>query len=190
VDAEEPGDVRCRAACVQHGEDLGLLLSFPIARWRVLVGKNLSALFFRVPGLLTLLLATLFTAPLRLAPVALTIAAATFAVAAGMDNIFSILFPITAPAPGRNPFGQSSGGRGLGMALVSALFLFAATLLSAPFAMLAWLPLLLGTPALWFASLPLALAGGFAVYAMLVAGAARLLERREPEVLERVLAEA
>ena len=26
MDAEEPGDVRCRAACVQHGEDLGLLL--------------------------------------------------------------------------------------------------------------------------------------------------------------------
>jgi hypothetical protein len=26
MDAEEPGDVCGRAACVQHGEDLGLLL--------------------------------------------------------------------------------------------------------------------------------------------------------------------
>ncbi len=169
---------------------LGLLLSFPIARWRVLVAKNLSALFFRLPGLLTLLLAALFTAPLELAPVAATIAGATFVVAAGMDNIFSILFPITAPAPGKNPLAHSSGGRGLGTALVSAAFLVAATLLSAPFAVLAWLPLLLRMPALWLAALPLALAGALAVYAMLVAGAARLLERREPDVLERVLAEA
>ena len=169
---------------------LGLLLSFPIARWRVLLAKNMAALLFRLPGLLTLLLAALFTAPLQLAPVAVTIAAGTFAVAAGMDNIFSILFPITAPAPGKNPLAQSSGGRGLGAALMSAAFLIGATLLSAPFTALAWLPLLLKTPLLWLASLPLALAGALAVYAMLVAAAARLLERREPEVLERVLAEA
>jgi len=68
--------------------------------------------------------------------------------------------------------------------------LLAATLvLVAPFAFLAWLPLLLGRPWLWLASLPLALAGAAAVYAMLLAGAARLLERREPELMERILSE-
>jgi hypothetical protein len=36
----------------------------------------------------------------------------------------------------------------------------------------------------------LALAGAAAVYAMLVAGAARLLERREPDLLQRILEEA
>jgi hypothetical protein len=39
-------------------------------------------------------------------------------------------------------------------------------------------------------SLPLALAGAAAAYAMLVAGAARVLERREPDLLQRVLGEA
>jgi ABC-2 type transport system permease protein len=169
---------------------LGLLLSFPIARWRVLLGKNASALLLRIPGLLTLLLASLLSAPWELAPAALAIAGATFAIAVGVDNFFAILFPVTAPAPGANPHAQVSGGRGLGTALLSGLFLAGAAALSAPFAVLAWLPLWLGAPWLWLASLPLAVAGAGAVYAMLVGAAARLLERREPELLERVLGEA
>lgn len=169
---------------------LGLLLSFPIARWRVLLGKNLGALLLRVPGLLALAAAVVVAAPLALAPAALTIAAATFLIASGVDNFFAILFPVTAPAPGKNPYAQASGGRGLGTALLSAMFMMAAALGSAPFAFLAWLPLLLGSKALALVTLPLALAGAGAVYAMLVAAAARLLERREPELLERVLGEA
>jgi ABC-2 type transport system permease protein len=169
---------------------LGLLLSFPIARWRVLVGKNAAALLLRIPGLLTLALASLLTAPLALAPAALAIAVATFLIAAGVDNFFAILFPVTAPAPGKNPYAQASGGRGLGTALLSGVFLMGAAALAAPFAVLAWLPLWLQEPLLWLIALPLAIAGAVAVYAMLIAGAARLLERREPEVLERVLGEA
>jgi hypothetical protein len=42
-------------------------------------------------------------------------------------------------------------------------------------------------PWLWVVTLPLALAGAGAVYAMLIAGAEKLLRRREPEVLERIL---
>ena len=42
-------------------------------------------------------------------------------------------------------------------------------------------------PWLWMVTLPLALAGAAAVYAMLVAGAEKLLRRREPDVLERIL---
>lgn len=169
---------------------LGLLLLFPVPRWRVLVGKNLAALLFRIPGLLTLAVAMLIAAPLALAPAALTIAGATFLVAAGVDNFFSILFPIAAPAPGKSPHAQSSGGRGLGTAMLSSLFLMGALLLSAPFALLAWLPLLLGVPLLWLLALPLALAGAGAVYALLIGAASRLLLRREPDVLERVLGEA
>jgi hypothetical protein len=169
---------------------LGLLLLFPTPRWRVLVGKNLAALLLRLPGLLTLGLALLLAAPLQLAPAALTVALATFLIAVGVDNFFSILFPIAVPAPGKNPYAQASGGRGLGTAFVSTLFLMGALLLSAPFALLAWLPLLLDAPLLWLGALPLALLGAGAVYAMLIGGAARLLEKREPDVLERVLAEA
>jgi hypothetical protein len=53
--------------------------------------------------------------------------------------------------------------------------------------LLAWLPRLFAMPWLWLVTLPLALAGAAAVYAMLIAGAERLLLRREPEVLERIL---
>jgi hypothetical protein len=42
----------------------------------------------------------------------------------------------------------------------------------------------------WAISLPLAAAGAVSLYAMLVAGAGRLLERREPELQERILGEA
>ena len=65
----------------------------------------------------------------------------------------------------------------------------AALVVSSPFVFLAWLPLLLERPWLWTATLPLALAGAGAVYAMLVSAAGGLLQRREPEVLERILGE-
>jgi 4-amino-4-deoxy-L-arabinose transferase-like glycosyltransferase len=60
---------------------------------------------------------------------------------------------------------------------------------SAPFVFLAWLPHLLGDHRLWGLALPLALAGAVAVHFMVTSGAARLLERREPELIARVAGE-
>jgi ABC-2 type transport system permease protein len=168
---------------------IALLLGFPIERWRLLVAKNLAALAFRVPGLLTMLLVGLVSPP-ALLPAAFAILVGTFLIAAGIDNFATILFPITVPEPGRNPYGHASGGRGLGVAIVSMFLLAGAALLSGPFALLAWLPLLLGAPLLWIVTLPLSLAGAAATYAMLVAAAARLLRKREPELIARILGEA
>jgi len=61
--------------------------------------------------------------------------------------------------------------------------MLSALAVSAPFAFLAWLPHLLGAPWLWAATLPLALAGAAGVYFMLTSGAARLLQRREPDLI-------
>ena len=170
---------------------IALLLAFPVARWRVLVGKNLAALLFRVPSLATLSLATLFLAPPGFFPAAATIALVTLLLSAGMDNYMSILFPVAIPGAAANPYGRAAArGRGLGAAVVSLMFLAGAMFLSAPFAFLAWLPALLGRPWLWLVTLPLGLAGAGCVYAMLVAGAAGLMARREPDLLERILAEA
>jgi hypothetical protein len=169
---------------------IALLLGFPIERWRILVGKNASAIVLRVPGLLVLIVAGSFLAPLPLVPAAATIAAVTLLLSAAVDNFPSILFPTTAPGPGRNPYGgAAAGGRGLGGALLGLVLMAAALLLSSPFVFLVWLPLLMERPWLWAVTLPLALAGAAAVYAMLVAAAGRLLQRREPEVLERILGE-
>jgi hypothetical protein len=94
------------------------------------------------------------------------------------------------PPPGRNPYaGAAAGTRGLGGALLGLLLMAAALLVSSPFVFLAWLPLLLERPWLWAVSLPLSLLGAGAVYAMLVSAAGGLLQRREPEVLERILGE-
>jgi hypothetical protein len=167
-----------------------LLFGFPIPRWKILVGKNLTAFVFRLPGVIAMLVVGAFVAPLAFLPAALSIALITFLVCIGMDNYMSILFPIPIPAPGSNPYGGgAAGGRGLGAASLSALLLMASLVLSSPFVFLAWLPIVLGLGWVWLLSLPLALAGGAAVYAMLVGGAAKLLSRREPEILERILGE-
>jgi hypothetical protein len=166
-----------------------LLFGFPFPRWQILVAKNAVAAILRLPGILLLVVATaVLLSPAFAAPV-LTIVIVTLLLAAGADNFLSVLFPMAVPDPGRNPHGAASGGRGLGAGVIAALLVFVASALSAPFAFLAWLPWLLETPWLWLVTLPIALAGGSAVYAMMVAAAARLLARREPEVLARVLGE-
>jgi hypothetical protein len=167
---------------------IALLLAFPIERWRVLAGKNLGAIVLRLPGVLAMIAAGAFLAPWAILPAAATIALVTLLLSAGMDNFPSILFPTAAPSPGHNPYGGAAAGtRGLGGALLGLALMAAALAVSSPFVFLAWLPLLLGRPPLWAVTLPLALAGAASVYAMLVAAASRLLERREPEVLERIL---
>jgi ABC-2 type transport system permease protein len=167
---------------------VALLLGFPLERWRILVAKNLGAIVFRLPGLLVLVFAGAVLAPPQLLPAALTIALVLLVLASGVDNYASILMPMPAPEPGRST--RPGASRGLGGALLSMALLLASLLAASPFVFLCWLPLLLGQPALWAATLPLALAGALAVYAMLVAGAASVLTRREPELLERILVEA
>lgn len=169
---------------------IGSLLGFPAARWRILVAKNLSLLILRLPGLLALGALGFFLAPLHYLPPAFTLAAVTLLVALAADNYLSILFPTPVPGAGQNPHGgAAAGARGLGGAFLGAALFLATLIVASPFAFLAWLPLLLGMPALWWGSLPLALAGAAAVYALLVAGAANLMSRREPEMLERILGE-
>jgi ABC-2 type transport system permease protein len=176
-------------ALAMERRGLLLLLGFPFPRWQILVAKNAVAAILRLPGVLLLVVATAFLlSPAFAAPV-FTIVIVTLLMAAGADNFLSVLFPIAVPDPGRNPHGAASGGRGLGAGVIAALLVFLASALSGPFAFLAWVPWLLEMPWLWFVTLPVALAGASAVYAMMVAAAARLLSGREPEVLARVLGE-
>jgi hypothetical protein len=165
---------------------IALLMSLPVERWRILVAKNGVGLVLRLPGLVMLAVAGALVAP-GLLPAVLTAAVVAAVIAAAADNYYSILFPVSVPEPGRS---MSGGRRGLGAAALGALLFLLSLVVASPFLFLAWLPLLLQQPAWWLATLPLALAGAIAVYAMLVAGAARLLERREPELLERILAGA
>jgi ABC-2 type transport system permease protein len=165
---------------------IALLMSLPVERWRLLVAKNAGAILLRLPGILVLAGAALFTEP-ALLPAALTATLCAALVAAAVDNYFSILFPVSIPEPGKS-LGAGGGRRGFAAAVTGALLFLGALVVSAPFVMLTWLPVGYGRPWLWLVTLPLAVAGAAAVYGMLVAGAASLLQRREPEVLERMLA--
>jgi ABC-2 type transport system permease protein len=172
-----------------EGRGLGLLLGFPLDRWKIIVAKNVGAIGLRLPSLLFLGAAALFVAPWPIVPAVLVIAVTGMLIACAADNFMSILFPVTLPAAGRNPYGPVSGARGLGAAVFALMLMLAALAVAAPFAILAWVPLILQQTWLWWISLPLALAGAVSVYAMLVAWAERLLLRREPELLARMLAE-
>ncbi len=164
-----------------------LLAGFPFPRWQILVAKNLGAMLLRLPGLLLLAGVSSFLAPPALVPAVVTVSVVTMLLCCGADNFVSVLFPVPVAAAGRAPY--AGGGRGLGAAALASLLLLASLALSAPFAFLAALPWLLRLPWLGLVTLPLALAGAVSVYAMLVAGAARIFRKREPEFLEKALVE-
>ena len=107
--------------------------------------------------------------------------------ASAADNYVQILFPVPMPAAGRDPSAPVSGTRGLGAAAIS---LVAMTVdargrrrrsPSSPGCRSSW-----ASAWLFVLTLPLALAGACAVYFMATSGAARLLMRREPELLARL----
>jgi hypothetical protein len=166
-----------------------LLLSFPVDRFEMLLGKNLAAMALRLPSLLALAAVAAFLAePGHLLPLMAT-ALVTLFLGAATDNFLSILYPVPVPEPGRNPHGPLSGSRGLAASFVAAALLAAALTLAAPFVFLAFLPALLGQDPLLPLSAPLAVAGALGLYLLLARGTAAFLSRREPELLARVLAE-
>jgi ABC-2 type transport system permease protein len=170
-------------------EGLGLLFGFPVDRLALLVGKNIAVVVMRGPVLVSLSLAALLLAGPVLALAIATVVLLTQVLASAADNYLQILFPIPMPAAGRDPNAPISGTRGLGAAAIG-LFAMSATLAAAaPFAFLAWLPQLLGERWLFVLTLPLALAGACAIYFMATSGAARLLVRREQELLARLRGE-
>ena len=172
-----------------EGRGLGLLFGFPVDRFQVLLGKNLGVILLRTPALVAVSAATLFIAGPAYVPAVAVVVLLTQALAAAADNCVSILFPLPVASAGRDPNAPASGTRGLGAGVVAFAAILLTLLASAPFAFLAWLPHLLDEAWLWALTLPLALAGAAAVYFMITSGAARLLERREPELVARVAGE-
>lgn len=167
-------------------QGLGLLFGFPVDRLLMLMGKNAALVVMRAPVLISLSLASLFIAGPVVAPAVATVVLLSQILASAADNYVQILFPIPMPAAGRDPSTPVSGTRGLGGAAVSLVAMTATLALTAPFSFLAWLPQLLGKAWLFLLTLPLALSGACAVYFMATSGAARLLVRREPELLSRL----
>jgi ABC-2 type transport system permease protein len=167
-----------------------LLLGFPVPRWQLLVGKGLAQLLLRLPSLIVLGVALGSMIPWPWLVLSAFAALCVWVVASGADSVFSVMFPVAVPDPSQNPFARSSGGRGTGAALVMALGMAGVLVCAAPFVFLVALPALLDAPWLWLASVPLALAGASAAYALLIGVAARRLSRRESDVVARILGDA
>ena len=144
----------------------------------------------RLPALVAVSLATLVIAGPVFVPAVATVVLLTQVLAAAADNYLSILFPVPVAAAGRDPNAPVSGTRGLGAAAIVILVAMLATLVvSAPFVFLAWLP---AAPrrALALGAHPAPRPrGAAAVHFMATSGAARLLERREPELVARMAGE-
>jgi hypothetical protein len=153
------------------------------------VAKNIGVIVLRLPALLAVSTAALVMAGPAFVPAVATVVLLTQVLAAAADNYLSILFPVPVAAAGRDPNAPGSGGRGLGAAALVFVAMLATILASAPFVFLAWLPELLGERRLWALALPLALAGAAAVHFLTTFGAARLLVRREPDLVARVAGE-
>jgi hypothetical protein len=170
-------------------EGLGLLLGFPLDRLALLVGKNLAVVVLRSPALIALGLAALVIAGPVVAAVVATVVLLTQVLASAADDYLQILAPVPMPAAGRDPNAPVSGTRGLGAVALGLVAMTATLALASPFAFLAWLPQLLGEPWLHLVSLPLSLLGACAVYFLAASGAARLLVRREPELVARLRGE-
>jgi len=170
-------------------QGLGLLFGFPVDRFQLLLGKNIGVIVLRTPALVAVSVATLFVAGPAYVPAVAVVVLLTQVVAAAADNCVSILFPLPVAGAGGDPNAKAAGTRGLGAGAVAFVAMLLTLLASAPFAFLAWLPHLLGEYWLWAFSLPVALAGAAAVYFMVTSAAARLLERREPDLLARMAGE-
>jgi ABC-2 type transport system permease protein len=166
-----------------------LLFAFPVDRFELLLAKNLAAFALRLPSLVALGLAAAFLAPPGFLVPLLAIGVATTLLMTAGDNYMSILFPLPVPLPGQNPYGPASGGRGLLAAAIGGGLMLAALALAAPFVFLIALPAWLERRQLFWLTVPLALAGAVATYALLTGGAAHLLQKRESDLLSRVLAE-
>jgi hypothetical protein len=170
-------------------QGLGLLFGFPVDRLALLAGKNLALVVMRAPVLLALSLASLFIAGPAVALAVAIVVLLAQVLASAADNYVQILFPVPMPGAGRDPTAPISGTRGLGTAAITLVAMTVTLAVVAPFAFLAWLPQLLGEAWLFALTLPLALLGACAVYFMATSGAARLLMRREPELLARLRGE-
>ena len=157
---------------------IGLLMSFPFARWRILVAKNLASDPLRLPAVLTVLVASAVIAP----PASLPAAAhhrrrrpAHRPRASTTTCRSCSRWP--RPSPGRTRTADRRAAAAWARCVISARC-------SSPWpcsprcpsCFLAWLPRAARRCRwLWLVTLPLALAGAAAVYAMLVAGAEQLL---------------
>jgi len=172
-----------------EGKAAATLFLFPGSRRQILLGKNLVVFamrsLFNLVALLVVSLASHQHGQVLLLFAMLELGCVV-AIAAG--NLVSIWFPMRAVAGGWR-MQQQSAGRGCGYLFLIQVLTMATGLLMLPLAAALLLPLFLLPPP-WFAlTLPLAVAYTAGLYYLSLHIGEKLLQRREIEVAEKLLAE-
>jgi hypothetical protein len=174
-------------AFLMIGRGVALILGTPVSRASVLMASDAAAFIFRAPPILAIIAVVAWrSGPFEALSLA-ALALALIPVSTGVQHFVSILRPFSLPRDRLNPFAQRVDSRQSGHGLLSLVATLATLVIASPFILLHWLssrvaegayaPLLVGLGCL----------GAFAVYAVLIALAERLLVKRELQVLEVLL---
>lgn len=168
------------------GRRVVTVLSSPVWRAGILLSRNLADTFLRVPMLFLIALVLVWRGRGDSVPGLLAAIACLWFCATALQNFASILRPYALPLDRTNPLSSGQDGRQTAGSWLSAGMTFASVPLAAPFLFLVWLGATRFEEYEWLA-LPLAVLGAAAVYAVCIDVGGRMLERREPEVLEKLL---
>lgn len=168
------------------GRRVVTVLSSPVWRAGILLSRNFADTLLRVPMFLLVTAVLVWRGRAEAAPSALAALIVLWACMLGFQNFASILRPYALPIDRANPLSGDQDGRQTAGSVLAFIMSVAAFLVSAPFLFLIWLGEERFTDYRFLASL-LAVIGAFAVYALCIDFGGRLLERREAEVLEKLL---
>lgn len=158
----------------------------PVWRGAILLSRNIADTILRVPMVVALSAILVFRGRGESVPALVAAIVCLWLVTAAMQNFASILRPYAIPFDRTNPLSSSDDGRQTAGSLMAMGFGLLAIPVSAPFLFLVWL----GANRFEeyaFALIPLAVFGAVAVYAACVDIGGRMLERRETDVLEKLV---
>ena len=168
------------------GRGIALILGTPVSRASLLVASDVSSVIFRIPPLLAIIAVTAWRNGAQEAVAMAALALAVLPIGLGTQHFVSILRPFALPRDRLNPFAQRVDARQSSNGVLSLIATLATGAMAAPFLFLLWLSSRLSEGyGPWL--VPLSCLGALATYAILIAGAERLLRDREGRVLEVLL---
>jgi hypothetical protein len=172
------------------GRGVALILGTPVSRASMLVASDVTGFLFRMPPLLAIMAVTVYKAGADSAMAMAALALTLIPIGMGVQHFVSILRPYSLPRDRFNPFAQRVDARQSSNGFLSLLATLGTGLIASPSLLLLWLSPRIADGAYAPALVALAALGALATYAVLIALAERLFERRELQVLEVLLDDA
>ena len=174
-------------AFLSIGRGVALILGTSVSRAWILMAGDISSVVFRMPPLVAIIAVTAWRGGSESALFLVALVLALIPVGMGVQHFVSILRPFALPRDRFNPYAQRVDARQGSNGFLSLLATLATGIIASPFLVLLWLSSRVAAGAFEPWLLGLACLGSLATYAVLIAVAERLFERRELQVLEVLL---